>query len=243
MIPPYQISGILTPIGSPRQPQTIYEPLLPPPTPRTDIAYRLLTSSELDSAVDLIAEVFSRDEPLAVATGQTRSELAALLRGMGPSAVAEEKTYAAWVDDRMAGIALATAFTWMPPDGVESLSPNYRPIGAMLAELESTFEARPRQDLADTLHIHMLAVHSDHRGHGIAEGLVSACVGNAAKHGFRRVVTDATNPSSQRVFERAGFSALNEIRYDSFEFEGQRVFAKIPNASSILFMGRDIPTN
>lgn len=210
------------------------------PTARTDITYRLLTSTETDSAAELVADIFSRDEPLAVAAGQTRAELAALLRGMGPSAIAEDKTYAAWVGDRMAGVALATAFTWMPPGGTENLSPNYRPIGAMLAELEATFEARPRQDLEATLHIHMLAVHNEQRGQGVAEGLVSACVGNAAKHGFRRVVTDATNPSSQRVFERAGFSALNEIRYDSFEFEGQRVFAKIPNAESTLFMSKEL---
>ncbi|CAN0536331.1 unnamed protein product, partial [Laminaria digitata] len=205
-----------------------------------DIAYRLLTPNVVDRAANLIAEVFSTDEPLAVAAGQSRAELLALLQMLGPSAVAENRTYAAWAGDRLAGVALATGFTWAPPDGAEALSPNYRPIGAMLAELEASFEARPRPDREDTLHIHMLAVHSAYRGHGIAEGLVHACVGNAAEQGFARVVTDATNLSSQRVFGRVGFSALSEIRYDRFEFEGQRVFAKIPNAESTLFMSKDL---
>ena len=240
MIPPDQISGILTPIGSPRQPKTIYEPLLPPPTPRTDIAYRLLTSTELDSAADLIAEVFSRDEPLAVATGQTRSELAALLRGMGPSAIAENRTSAAWAGDRLAGVALATRFTWAPPEGAEALSPNYRPIGAMLAELEADFEARPQKDLETTMHIHMLAVDRRYRRLGIADALIRASLAHAVEQGFRRVVTDATNPASQRVFSNAGFSTRNEVRYDAFKFEGRRVFAGIPDAESTLFMSKEL---
>lgn len=213
---------------------------MPPPASTPDITYRILKPNALDRAADLIADVFSTDEPLAIATGQSRAELAGLLRVIGPSAIAENRTSAAWAGDRLVGIALATGFTWAPPDGAEALSPNYRPIGAMLAELEADFEARPRQDLAATMHLHMLAVDRRYRRQGIAEELVRACVATAQEHGFKRVVTDATNPASQRVFGDAGFSTRNEVRYDAFEFEGRRVFAGIPDAESMLFMSREL---
>ena len=86
----------------------------------------------------------------------------------------------------------------------------------------------------------MLAVDRAHRDQNVAKAMVQHCRQNAMASGFRCIVTDATNPASQRVFEKAGFSALNEIRYDTFEFEGRPVFADIPNAGSTLFMGKDL---
>lgn len=210
-----------------------------PPVLPNDIEVRLLTSTEMDHAVGLIADVFSQSEPLAIASGQTRAELVAMLQAMGPSALSEKLSFAGWINDTIVGVSLATVFTWQPPEGAGLLSPNFRPIGAMLAELEAEFEARPREVHENTVHIHMLAVHGDHQGHGVADAVVRACVRNAAENEFGRVVTDATNPISQRVFHKCGFKLQSEIRYDRFAFEGRHVFADIPNAESTQFMSKE----
>lgn len=205
---------------------------------KNSVTFDLLTGDHVAASADLVARVFSQDEPLAVAVGQSEAELFAMISAELPSALPEALSIGAWVRGELVGAAIATVFTWLPPEGSDALSPRYRPIAALLAELEKDFEARPKSELHACVHIHMLAVGRDFRDDKIAGALVQRCIEAGGDKGFREIVTDATNPASQRVFARSGFERINDVRYDSFTFGGEQVFRAIPNATDIALMAR-----
>ena len=202
--------------------------------------YELAQPDNFAPAARLIAEVFSRHEPLAVASGQTADELVQMLRIAAPSALAPELSVLAVQGETVIGVALATAFTWLPPDEAVAASPSYAPIGGLLEELEAAFSSRPGEELERCLHVHMLAVHDAHRNRGTGRELLQLCVENASAREMNAAVSDATNPASRRTFEAVGFAAIGEARYESFEFEGTRPFADIPDADHTALMYRTL---
>ena len=48
------------------------------------------------------------------------------------------------------------------------------------------------------------------RGRGVALAMIGACIDSARRAGVRRVLVDDT-PAGRRIYERAGFSAVNSI--------------------------------
>jgi len=210
------------------------------PEPDENHRYQVLDAGQTEAASDLIARTFSRDEPLAVTVGQTHEEFAAMLGVFLPTALPQRLTMGAYVGQNLAGIALTTAFTFTPPPEIEGTSPNYPPIGALIEELERDYERENAARLGTCAHIHMLAIKSDVQGQGIAQALVDATARNAASHGFDTVLTDATNPTSQRVFAKIGFETVNEVRYNSFEYGGATRFASIANLGAIMLMEKRI---
>ena len=70
--------------------------------------------------------------------------------------------------------------------------------------------------------------------------MVGATARNAGSQGFDAIVSDATNPTSQRVFAKQGFETFNEVRYDRFEYGDTRWFASIANLGGIKLMGKHL---
>jgi GNAT superfamily N-acetyltransferase len=195
--------------------------------------YDVIDPAHTGAAIDLIARTFSRDEPLALTVGQSHDEFSAMLGVLLPAALPEGLTMGAYVDQKLVGVALTTAFTFTPPPEIEGTSPNYPPIGALIEELERDYELENTARLSRCAHIHMLAIAQGARGRGIAQALVEATAGNARSQGFDAILSNATNPTSQQVFAKQGFETLNEVRYDSFEYSRTRRFASIANLGAI----------
>jgi ribosomal protein S18 acetylase RimI-like enzyme len=210
------------------------------PAERNGIRYDRATPESFGPAVELVARTFARDEPLAVAVGQTQAELRAMLSLAAPTALAEQLTVQTWAGTTTMGVALATRFTWLPPDTAVTASPNFAAIGGLLEVLEADYETRSEAERTHCVHVHMLVVDADFRGRHIGRELLRLCLANAAEQGMTSAIADATNPASRRSFEAAGFSAINEVDYESFEFEGARVFAKVTGADHIALMWRTI---
>ena len=208
--------------------------------PRRNHSYDIVDSAQSGAAIELIARVFSQDEPLAVTVGQSRDEFAAMLGVFLPAALPEGLTMGAFGDGEMVGIALTTSFTFSPPPEIEGTSPNYPPIGALIEALERNYEQENAARLDHCAHIHMLAIDRAVRGRGIAQKLVEATAINARAKGFDAVVTDATNPISRRVFARDGFAVLNEVRYDGFRFDGRAVFGDLAGQGGIALMEKHL---
>lgn len=205
-----------------------------------EIRYDLATPEGFVPAAQLVANVFSADEPLAVAVGQTADEIVSMLALTAPDALAERLSILASVGGQVVGVAFATSFTWLPSDAAAANSPNYAPIGALLEELEQDFSARPRDELERCVHIHMLAVESTYRDRKIGRELLRLCVENARARGMTAAVSDATNPASRRTFEAAGFTAIGQTDYAQFAFEGRKPFAGIESAARMALMYREI---
>ena len=168
--------------------------------------HEIVGPAQSEVAIELIARVFSQDEPLAVTVGQSRDEFTRMLGVFLPAALPARQTMAALIDGKLVGIALTTAFTFTPPPEIEGTSPNYPPIGALIAALERDYE------------------------------ILKATARNAASNGFDALLTDATNPTSQSVFAKLGFETLNEMAYESFAHDGAPRFASLAKLGSIKLM-------
>ncbi len=203
------------------------------PSEQNGITYEILDAARGAEAGAMIAETFSRDEPLAVAAGQTAGEFVAMLDIFIPVALPENLSVCAIDDGDVVGVALATRFTTVPPPEIADATPHYPPIGAIIEALEAGYEATNADTLQTCLHLHMLAVSQEARGRGIAGTLVDLCAANGSASGFATMVADATNPASQRVFARCGFAEIARIDYNSFTFEGSRTFASAADAGGI----------
>lgn len=209
---------------------------MPSSTEDPDCRFEIVGPSRHAAVCRLIARTFSADEPLAVTVGQSRDEFTAMLDIFLPAALPLGLTMGALRGAHLVGIALTTAYDFVPPPGIEDASPSYPPIGALIAELEQDYERDNAARLGTCAHIHMLAVDADARGAGIARNLVAATVRNARAKGFDAVLSDATHPTSQRVFSRQGFATVGAVRYEDFRHDGAAPFASLATLGAIQLM-------
>lgn len=188
-----------------------------------------MAAGEHAAVRDLIADTFSRYEPMAVAAGQTYTEFQALVGLLAAETTAQDLTIRARLTatGEIVGVMLTTDFTTPMPDGMDELSPGFAPIGGLLAQLENWYQEAKSPQPGECLDLAMLAVARAHGGKGIAQNLVRACLDNGAAQGFRSAVTEATNRTSQRVFQKLGFNELFSVSYKDYTFNGDRVFGSI----------------
>ena len=99
---------------------------------RDDIAYGVLDATDVDDMADLLGETFSAGEPMAVAAGFRREDLAAMVRVFGRAAVAQQVTIVARArNGDLAGALLTDDFGVPPPDGLQAFT-QFGPVAAVL---------------------------------------------------------------------------------------------------------------
>ena len=204
------------------------------------VEIRPMSALDRDAVRDVIADAFSRFEPMAVAAGQTYEEFQALVGLLAANPAIQQLTICARLPatGEIVGVMLTTEFTAQMPDHLEELSPGFAPIGGLLEQLEGWYHDARAPRPGECLHLAMLAVDPAHWGRGIAQNLVAASMKNGAEHGYRSANTFATNRASHRVFEKLGFSELFSVSYKDYTFEGNRVFASIEGDDRTALMAR-----
>ena len=65
------------------------------------------------------------------------------------------------------------------------------------------------------------------RGLGLCSDLISRSLLLARALGFKAAKAEATGDISRKAFLSLGFSEVAEVKYTSFEFEGERVFSGV----------------
>jgi GNAT superfamily N-acetyltransferase len=193
------------------------------------VNYSLYTTTDADEMSRLLGDVFAEGDPPAVAVGLTAKEFEAFVRLYGPKAEAEGLTVVARsaATGELVGALLAEDSGTEPPVGLEYLSPKFNPIFDILGQLDTEYSggrARPR---GESVHLFLLGVARGHAGRGIAQQLVEECVWNSRRKGYRFAVTEATNTTSQRVFQKQGFVERVRRSYRDHQFEGRAFFTSI----------------
>ena len=197
-------------------------------------------TGDRDAVRDLIADAFSRFEPMAVAVGQSYTEFQAAVGLMVAETAFRDLTVCARRADTgdIIGVMLTTDFTTPIPEDIKTASPSFAPIGGVIGRLEAWYIDAKSPQAGECLDLAMLAVDRAHGGHGIAQQLVCACLAGGGDKGYRRAITMATNRVSQRVFKKLGFTELFSVAYSDYTFEGNRVFASIEHDDRTALMER-----
>jgi len=193
------------------------------------IEYGAYIASDADAVATLLADVFPRRDPLAVAVGLTSPEFEAFVRTLLPMAAEERLTIVARLANTgdIVGVMLTNDPACEPADGMETLSEKFGPIGSILGKLIITYRAGREPRPGEMLHLYLLGVSDRVAGKGVGRRLVSAAVENGARRGYRVAVAEATNRVSQHIFLSLGFAARAQIAYLDFSFRGQHVFQSI----------------
>jgi len=207
-----------------------------------DIEYGLLEQTEAGAMVSVIAEAFSRYEPLAIALGLSASELEQLVSAFMPGALSENLTVVAGEASSkdIIGALFVEDFGTPPPEGLDGSVPAPAPIGALLEALESQYRATRTIGPGTHLHLVMLAVVQRATGRGIARRLISTCLANGKTRGYVTAMTEATGSASQHVFRSLGFREVLSSPYKDFLFDGQAVFSSIVGPEATVLMEREL---
>lgn len=206
------------------------------------IEYAQCAEGDVEAMCDLLAEVFSRSDPPAVAAGLTALEFRLFVQLLLPKADGRGLTTIARLADssEVVGALLTKDGSSSLPDDMESLSPKFDAIFDILGQLDE----EPRRDskiaYGEQLHLFLLGVSPQVAGYGVAHELVRVCLENGSRLGYRTAVTEATNKVSQHIFRKAGFSERASQSYKDHRFEGRAVFASIADQGGPILMEKQL---
>ena len=208
-----------------------------------DVEYGVLRIGDIDGMIRRIAEAFSSSDPPALAMGLTAQDLTRFLRIISPQATEAGLTTVARLRStgEVVGAMLSDDLAAPVAAEPELISRKFRPIFAMLEQLEQRSFALEPPPEGEHVHLFMLAVDGRLAGRGIGQGLVRSCLENAATRGYRRAVTEATGMVSQHLFRKMGFQERSRISYQEFRYEEQAVFASIASHVGAQLMDRALP--
>ncbi len=206
------------------------------------ISYGLAEEPDVDEMTGLLAGVFSRSEPLAVATGLTFDEMQAIVGHLGRriadaglSVIARDQQ-----SGRLIGASLTDDFAIPPPDDIDVLPGKFRPIAEVLEELDQQYRKAHRLNPGEVLHLLMVAIAPDSGGKGVASMLLTLTLEHGKQKGYVKAVGEATGKVSQHIFRKHGFVERFHIRYGDFLYEGKPVFNSISEHEALILMERNL---
>ena len=206
-----------------------------------NVVYSVFESADLTDLAEVLGESFSSGEPMARAVGLTDADVRKIAVAFGPKALSERLTVVARLENgSMVGALLAQDLVTAPPEGLESVTKRFLPIGALLDGLDEQYRQGKQIEPGKYLHMFMLGVRPALEGQGIGRQLVSAALANGRDLGFQTAVTEATGNGSQHIFRTLGFVERVRERYANFLYEGVPVFRSIATPAGTVLMDREV---
>ena len=124
-------------------------------------------------------------------------------------------------------IAFSQSFP-QPPADDDNTIPDLviKPVIQLMTQLKAAWLQQWSQSPDRTLLIQDLAVSDEWNGHGVATDLVQITVDIARSMQYNALIAEASS-ASQNVFLKAQFQSANNIVYNEFVYDGERMFADI----------------
>jgi ribosomal protein S18 acetylase RimI-like enzyme len=198
--------------------------------------------SDLPEMCRMLALTFARNDPPAIAVGLTPSEFEVFVRLAAAPETTRQLTLVARdpASGALAGAMLTEDAASAAPDGMADLSPKFDPIFGLFGLLDAQLPAQPVPPPGEVLHLFLLGVDDRFAGRGVAQRLIRATLDRGIAKGYRTAVVEATNRTSQHIFDKAGFAVRARTSYASYRHEGVAVFASIENHGGPWSMYQDL---
>ena len=206
------------------------------------IEYGTLAASEIDAMAKLLAETFSRHDPLAIAAGITAADFEGFVRRLIPGRVEEGLTMVARFrhSGELAGALLTEDAAVAASEELEAMGEKFEPVADILGQVIAEYTAGYTLANGEALHLYLLGVSDRAKGRGVAQRLVSACIENGARRGYRIAFAEASNRTSQHIFAKLGFAARVQRSYGDHLFKGERVFQPIAAHGGPILMDKSL---
>ena len=202
--------------------------------------YGLAEASDMDDMAGLLAEVFSRFEPMTLAAGMPYREVHDLVMLFGSQAVADGLSVIArpGPGGSLVGATLVRDFANLLPDGLDQAAPHFGPVGCLLDGLDDRYRETTSVLSGQIMHLFMGGVYPGYGGRGIAQNMLELLLQNGTGKGYRLAVTEATGRVSQHILHNHGFVERFRTGYLEFVHDGTRVFESIPEEEACILMER-----
>lgn len=202
--------------------------------------YSILQPEDIEEATNILAETFTRYEPMTIAVQLPSEDLRKFVKSILIKTVNQSLSIIARniQDKTLAGLVLTYDFFSTTEEQAVSLPASFKPIGYLLGKLEDKYMELVQHQKELALHIFMICVSNKFTGRQIGQKLVQYCLENGNRKGYKTALTEATNNTSQHIFRKAGFNELYTIFYKDFLYNGIPVFADIEGDSGTILMER-----
>jgi GNAT superfamily N-acetyltransferase len=85
-----------------------------------------------------------------------------------------------------------------------------------------------RLGIPEVLHIHIVSVHKDYLGQGIARKMFEFCIENGRQLKYRAITVDCTNYYTAKIAEKLDFKLVSIVTYDEYNvYIGEQLFVPI----------------
>jgi len=122
------------------------------------------------------------------------------------------------------------------------VSDKFQPILALSHELKhSYYLSQYPFRLFQALHIFLLGVKDEYKSQKIATALIRENLNLAKRNSFSLAVCEATGLTSQHIFRKLGFKEEVTFLYDSYIFQGKKIFSSIKESKGCTLMSYSIP--
>lgn len=206
------------------------------------IQYGVCELSDINEMVILLADVFSRQDPPAVAMGITTSEFIAFVQLFAQKIVDEKLTIVARsaLTGAITGALLIEDMASPVPGGMAQLSKKFMPIFTMLHEVEGDYWQGRVVQPGECLHLFLLGVARGYQRRGVAQNLIRIALQHGLQRGYQLGVTEATNTISQYVFHKLGFTGRAQRSYRDYTFAEEMPFVSIQGHTGVILMDKSI---
>ena len=108
------------------------------------------------------------------------------------------------------------------------------PIASIVNAVSTDFRASNEVTANSHFHFHYMAVSGHHYGNGIIQQLIKHSFSEAVNNGYKCIITEATGPASQHIFEKHfGLTEINNIKYSTYEFDNSQPFQLVTEPKSL----------
>jgi ribosomal protein S18 acetylase RimI-like enzyme len=202
-----------------------------------DCALETLDQSHRQMVLPMIAEAFSRDDPLAASQGISESEFHDFIDGLYEGFIQDRLSQAAIDIDtnRAAAVVFAEAHRCGP--GVEGTDA----IASLMDTAHESYYTDYQPARGELMHIHFIASNPDYRGRQLVQKLIANCLRAARDQGFRRAVVEASGIRSRNLLEKHfHFQPRVTVGYADFEWKGSKPFNSIAEHGGLALMDLEL---
>ena len=195
----------------------------------SEIVVRIATERDLKFIHEFLFDHFHNVEPLEV-SHRIKHEKVQPNDDYLMSCIKCNTTLMGFIDGILAGVLIAG--TILPNEHERNLEASksvkhekHADVLRFLSYIDEKANYCTRLDIPEALHIHIVSVHRDFRGRGIANTLFEYCIENGKYLKYQALTVDCTNYYTSRIAEQRDFSLISTVTYDEYhEYVGEKLF-------------------
>ena len=194
-----------------------------------NILCEVLRREHKDQASACLLKMFLFHEPMTRVIGLSEGEFRYFLEIQVGKAIKDELSVVAIDQEngQLVGCFISEDFVTTPPQGFEKVTPKLLPIFDLLETLDNQYKDKNPVEPGKLLRMFMAGVYKEYAGTNITVKATRLMEETAKSRHYRACIAEATNPISQHILEKLGYTELHSLLYKDYTYKGEHVFKDV----------------